>query len=114
MFIASAFYADNSLPITVLKNGTASSHHQPVNTNATTTITHAVHQLKQNEQRIISPILSGACICTHKDMVHDSLTSNLFTKHHTHADRHPVKTEATSTQPIKPITPIISLSPFVS
>ena len=78
----------------VEKNGTDTTHHSPVTTNATTTMHHAVHQLKQNEQRIISPTFFGACICTHCDIVQSSLTSHLFTKHHTHAVKHPVSTLA--------------------
>ena len=78
----------------VLKNGTATSHHHPVTTNATTTITQALHQLKQNAQRIISPITFGARICTHCDIVQSSPTSHLFTKHHTQLVKHPVSPAA--------------------
>ena len=94
--IASVCYADKNLPIVVEKNGTATSHHSPVTAKAVTTMHHPVHQLKQNEQRIISPIFFGACICTHCEMVQSSPTFHLFTKHHTQLVKHPVSMEAQS------------------
>ena len=108
--LASAFYADKKRPTVVEKNGTATTHHSPVTAKAITTTAHDSHQLKQNGQRIISPITFGACICTHCDTVQSSLTSHLFTKHHTHEVKHPVSTAAISTQPIKPIKPISPIS----
>lgn len=94
LYDAIFFYALNIRPIVVLKNGTARRQNSPVTTAAGITIAHAHHQFMQNEHRATPPTNLPPWISIHCAMLHPSLTSHLFAKHHTQLVKHPTRNAA--------------------
>ena len=78
----------------VLKNGTPNSHHSPVTTAAGITTAHDSHHEKQKLHRATPPTNLPPWISSHCAMLHPSLTSHRFTKHHTQLVKHPTSTAA--------------------
>ena len=88
------FYALNILPIVVLKNGTSSHKISPVTTAAGITIAQESHQFMQKLHRATPPTNLPPWISSHCAMLHPSLTSHLFTKHHSQLVRQPTRNAA--------------------
>ena len=93
-FVIVIVYCDSSLPTVVEKNGTPSSHHSPVTAAAGITTVHDSHQFAQNAHRATPPTNLPPWISSHCAMLHPSLTSHLFTKHHTQLVKQPTRTAA--------------------
>ena len=93
-FVIVIVYCDSSLPIVVEQNGTNNSHHSPVTTAAGITTAHDSHQFMQKLHRATPPTNFPPWISSHCAMLHPSLTSHLFTKHHTQLVKHPTSNAA--------------------